>query len=320
MTINCRSLRSKEKQNFLKSIIEHEKPDIICGQESHLDKTIKSSEVFPDNYTIERNDRTLGGGGVFIATKDDLIVSEQPQLDTSCEIQWVKLELQGKSPLYIGSYYRAPDIDKDKISNLRESLNTLYSERHTTLPNVILTGDFNVPSIDWSKLSVNQNPQYGNEINNELVNILKDYSLNQTVLEKTRSENIPDLILTTYPGQLENTTTIPGMSDHSAVTTLINLRPQRAKKLPRKIYLYKKADNKMIEEELEQFTNTFFQENPMNRTPKENWMIIKENIFKIINKHIPMRTIKGKTDVPWITLKIKRMIKKRGRIYKSLRK
>ena len=47
LSINCRGLKSKRKQRDLRSVIEQENPDIICGNESHLDGDYHSSEIFP---------------------------------------------------------------------------------------------------------------------------------------------------------------------------------------------------------------------------------------------------------------------------------
>ncbi|WAR10776.1 hypothetical protein MAR_035852 [Mya arenaria] len=68
MNVNCRSIRDKTAE--FKVANSYIKPDIICGTESWLHgikpgKTspdaIKSSEIFPEEYTIYRNDRGSRG-------------------------------------------------------------------------------------------------------------------------------------------------------------------------------------------------------------------------------------------------------------------
>ena len=39
-----------------------------------------------------------------------------------------------------------------------------------------------------------------------------------------------------------------------------------------------------------------------------------------MDKHIPKKTVKGKVDIPWRTDKVKRLIKKKRRLYKKARK
>ena len=106
LQLNCRSLRSNTKISQLTSIISTEDPDVVCGCETHLDSSIPTSEIFPNNYQIFRKDRSLGGGGVFIAVKLDIIASEEPSYsETDCEIIWVKLHF------HTPPYTLAPSID-----------------------------------------------------------------------------------------------------------------------------------------------------------------------------------------------------------------
>jgi hypothetical protein len=52
-----------KKRIDLHNLIETHKPNIIIGTESHLDSTIASSEIFPDNFQNPyRKDRKLGEG------------------------------------------------------------------------------------------------------------------------------------------------------------------------------------------------------------------------------------------------------------------
>ena len=77
--------------------------DIICGTESWLKgiqpgkptrkDVIKSSEVFPENFKIYRNDRGTLSGGVFVGIHEDLISTENTSIITECEIEWSKVKL-----------------------------------------------------------------------------------------------------------------------------------------------------------------------------------------------------------------------------------
>ncbi|CAC5388161.1 JAG2 [Mytilus coruscus] len=73
----CRSLISDKKKVELQNLIETHKPDIILGTESHLDNTVASSEVFPEQFqNLYRKDRKLGEGGVFITVDNNYITTE----------------------------------------------------------------------------------------------------------------------------------------------------------------------------------------------------------------------------------------------------
>ena len=100
----------KSKVPDLHQVIHHVKPDIIVGTESLPTSDITNSEIFPkDRYTIYRKDRTgRKGGGVFLAISTDILSSEQPELDTDCEIIWAKVDIIGVKSIYIGAYYINP--------------------------------------------------------------------------------------------------------------------------------------------------------------------------------------------------------------------
>ena len=105
MTINCDGLKGKQRQNYLATIIDEEQPDIIMGQESKLDGTYTDAEVFPDGYLVKRKDRNKSGGGVFIAYRDSLVVSEVKGVGKDCELVVLKVEVWKSSPIYIASFW-----------------------------------------------------------------------------------------------------------------------------------------------------------------------------------------------------------------------
>ena len=116
----------------------------------------------------------------------------------------------------------------------------------SALPNVIITGDFNLPSIQWTENYVKANPQYGYELNDAFIEFVNDKNLSQVVSEPTRFDNTLDLFLTTSPSMVTSCTVKNGMSDHSCVVTDINLKPCRPKKTKRKVYLYKRETWKVL--------------------------------------------------------------------------
>ena len=57
-----------------------------------------------------------------------------------------------------------------------------------------------------------------------------------------------------------------------------------------------------------------------NRDVDENWCFFKNrllDILDIVNKNVPSKILKGKMDLPWLTPKIKRILRKRKREYKK---
>ena len=65
MLNNMRGFKSKE--TCIKRIIDEENPVLVALVETKLDEIKDTVEI--ENYTVKRNDRDEGGGGVLIAYK-----------------------------------------------------------------------------------------------------------------------------------------------------------------------------------------------------------------------------------------------------------
>ena len=157
MTVNCRNLY--EKQSEFKAVIDYVKPDIVCGTESWLREVnpgkpprpdhIKTSEVFPENYYVFRNDRSTLAGGVFTMVHKSLTAAEKPEFVTNCETEWIKVKLHKAKELFIGTFYVA-HCNMPDITELQKSLSKV-SENGKKACHMILTGDFNCPDVTWGK-------------------------------------------------------------------------------------------------------------------------------------------------------------------------
>ena len=186
LTINCRSLKSIDKQNAILELIETHQPDVICATETHLDPTISNSEILPPDFSenVYRKDRNNRGGGVLIATRKNIIASEERSLNTDCEIIWVQIQSENSTPLYISSFYRQPNPDLDVAREFQRSIFQLSNK--STLPNILLTGDFNLPDTSWERGVISPSPQYGNEVNALYLDTVNESNLTQCVNKPTR--------------------------------------------------------------------------------------------------------------------------------------
>ena len=82
-------------------------------------------------------------------------------MDSSSDAVWGKVEIKGTRPLFVASVYRHTDSDPTSM----EQFSSVVDKLNDTTPNAVITGDFNVPSVDWASLTVNNNPQYGHSVN-----------------------------------------------------------------------------------------------------------------------------------------------------------
>ena len=259
LSLNCCSLRSSEKRANLLALIEEHNPDIICGCESHLDRSYYSAEIFPNNYTVLRKDRIEGAGGVFLCINGSLSVFEEPELDVNAEIVWAKITLPKRNSIHLCSFYRPPDLSTDPILQLQSSLNNLIS-RSTEFPTIILMGDFNFPSIDWSDGSgqLKPCPTYGLELNNLFLDVINDIGFEQYVASPTRKDNILDLVFSTF-SIVSDLNIVPGMSDHEAIVFHLDIDNRiNYSKIEHKVALYHKANLENIKRDLLEFQTVFF--------------------------------------------------------------
>ena len=66
------------------------------------------------------------------------------ELQTNCEILWVKLQLKNCKTLFVGAFYRPPETDIEYLTQLDLSLQQIDHSK-----NIWLVGDFNLPDINW---------------------------------------------------------------------------------------------------------------------------------------------------------------------------
>ncbi|MEW8547660.1 MAG: reverse transcriptase family protein [Candidatus Thiodiazotropha sp.] len=258
----------------------------------------------------------MGAGGVLIAVKNTLVASPVSDLDTDCEVTWIRVELSNSKPLFIGSFYRTPSSDDPEVINkLHESVSKLTC-KDTALPNIILNGDFNTPDIIWENSSIRTNPNYSMSLNNSMLDFVSANFLTQMTNVPTRNDNILDLTLTTNPDLISDIEAHPGMSDHYAVTYKVNLTVKRQKKPDCYIFQYRKSDLEGVKQDLGAFLDRFFlSEDPLDRSVNDNWNLFKENLVNSMKKNIPQKKITSRWNLPWMTPEIKRLCRKKKRAW-----
>ena len=314
MIINCCSIQSKAKQSLFHSAIEEHKPDLILGTESHLSSDISTAEVFPSHYAVHRKDRNINGGGVFVAAKRDLIISDLVALDIDdLETSWNSIQLKGRKQLIIGSFYRPPKSRNETLAKLVETFDKIQNLYGNST--IVLGGDFNLPGVNWDTGQISPNPNYPVYLYHQFIDMCNDFNLTQVNTLPTRNNNILDLIITNTPDLIANVTTSPGISDHDLLTAELRARQVINKKAPRTVYMYGKGDMTKVCDEMEAFKETFLASSPSKRNVEENWCTFKAKLAEVMKAHIPQKTIRTRTSLPWISHEIKRKMKQRQRLY-----
>ncbi|CAG2190614.1 unnamed protein product [Mytilus edulis] len=272
-----------------------------------------SSEIFPTNYNVYRNDRGTLGGGVFVLVEKSITSVEQTSLITDGEIEWVKIKIKNNKDLLVGSFYM-PHRDQKHLNELQKSLEKARTNGNT---NVILTGDFNCPDIIWDTATA-LGPD--REIQQGLVDIAETYNLTQIHTIPTREGNLLDLVFVTNPTLVKSSNNVPGISDHDIIITDLETKVHHQKSLPRKCYIYKKAKWDQITTDLKHTLEEVKEKHHQGAEVHQLWDTFKSQLQKTMNTNIPNKEIRSRNNIPWIKHKQRKMLKKKQRLYKQARK
>jgi len=182
-----------------------------------------------------------------------------------------------------------------------------------------ITGDFNLPNIDWNLNSITSNT-YPLDICNMLIDVLSIAGFSQLVTTPTRGHNILDLFATNRPSLIKHLNVISGVSDHEIIKVESSLSAVIVQHKPRKVYLWNRANFTNINESMSTFSNSFVQRHNIDTPIQELWNIFKAQCENTLNS-IPTKSLSRShsTKRPWITSAIKRLSNKKKRLYTKAR-
>ena len=246
-SINVNGIRSKKLE--LLAYLDFHQPQIVAIQETKIDSSISTSELFPETcpYNVYRKDRNSKGGGVMLLIHKDISHMPITELENDSESVWVKV-LTNKTSHFVASWYQPPGRN---LAELTSEINLLRSQlqkikcmhKGNKPPSVHVLGDFNFGDIVWpDRLNKSGSPLSPSE-GEILIEIMNDYGLEQLVHFPTRERNTLDLIITSLPGQFVDIHSPDRLSDHAIVSgTLKVVIPPPIKKPKRKVYRFQKGD------------------------------------------------------------------------------
>ena len=79
--------------------------------------------------------------------RDNLTVVCRSNLESDCELLWLEL-FSGNGLVLFGTFYCSPSSDVSALNSLNLSLLSTQSKYP-----IVLCGDFNIPSVNWSTIS-----------------------------------------------------------------------------------------------------------------------------------------------------------------------
>lgn len=188
--------------------------DIICLTETNLNLSVYDSEVFDSRYNVFRRDRhstsskKKDGGGIVVAIKKSLNAIRRHNWDSVFEDLWLSILPDNSSMkaihlcvCYLPSYLT--------VSEMGQFYNSLY-DVHLKMEEgdeLICVGDFNTPSIDWTKdpTSLILHPSSAQDTRARLlINISEQCSLNQFNSITNKTDGNLDLVFSSMHNIIVN--------------------------------------------------------------------------------------------------------------------
>ena len=222
----------------------------------------------------------------FFAYKSNLIAIGVSIIDNSADFVFAKVQITGSPDLYIGWFYQ--HYNSDCISLCALFNNITYVTKGKKFPNLIIAGDFNLPSTDWEWSAMNTPSRYGAEIKQLGLEIMDDLFLNQLVTKPTRGNTILDLLFSSRPALVQNINVCPGINDHSDIMAEILLKATTTKQPARKVFMCAQADPSELKKELSSLRDNFLSTST-SRDVNSNWDYFADGLFKIIKKLVQSR-------------------------------
>ena len=161
------------------------------------------------------------------------------------------------------------------------------------------------------------------QVQSQLLEIVQDHCLSQVVSIHTLEDKTLDLLLTTPPPSPVNRVKgMPpiGKADHDIVYIEYDIKAERIQQAPRKIYLYVRADMDGLRDHLARFNDSFLSSDHSHSSVNDMWVSFKSEVIAAIERFIPSKMTNTKYSLPWIDSSIKRLIRKRDKLYFRARK
>ena len=234
---------------------------------------------------------------------------------------WVKV-FANKTCHFVASWYRPPGSTSEEFQLYREQLDYIRTHHQgKKLPSVRVLGDFNFKDIDGPDRLSKSGSKLSHSEGQILIDIMNGHGLEQMVHFPTREKNTLDLIHTTLPGQFQDVHSPEKLSDHDIVSGTLNIFGFPITKSRRKVYLYQIGDYKSMRKDTLEFAKEkYFNGHSDTRSVQDNFDLLISFIRDSADKHIPSKTSRSASLIPWITPEIRRMIRRKNKTHAKAKK
>ena len=290
---------------MLAELAEENNAGIVVLTESHLKEDIRDAEIKIDEFEIFRTDReAYKNGGVIIYVKSKLNLGAKCLLSISHnKIELMIIKFTGIDTILI-AIYRPPDATLSSFLYVSAHIREVLEEYSGLEQNIILTGDLNMPIINWENGLITGGTLESQCQARELIDLSNEYFLEQYVSSPTRVNNILDLFFSNNEEILLNIEVLPPtiLSDHQLIIAktafveeLSDLEFNEAENLGSLNFLDNKIDWQSIEYA---FDDIKWSEIFNNQTVQEMYDLLLDHMLIICRKYVPKKNARRKRLIP----------------------
>ncbi|MCG8113232.1 MAG: reverse transcriptase domain-containing protein, partial [Candidatus Thiodiazotropha taylori] len=287
--------------------------DILIFTESWLKPDIPDTTVYIENFSEPfRNDRRDRlGGGVLAYVRETITCKRRYDLEINgLEAIWLELLVKSKK-LLIAGIYRPPNSNFAYMDLIKESVDRAYN---TNIVDIFILGDFNY------NMALNRE--------NKITELMYEFNLSQLITDSTHftehSSSTIDLILARNTANiLQSRVADPFIPDqiryHCPIVVFLKFIRPSTKSFKRKIWNYKLADYDTYRTLLSE--SNLIENLQTDNDIDSNVKLVSSAILTSAESAIPNKIITVKaSDLPWVTCRIKHLIRKRKRTFRQYRK
>ena len=296
---NARSLF--RKLNDIAALAAEDKPDIFLICETWLNEsTINASLSIPNYEICLREDRKdtgngIGGGLIVYSRVGTKTLPYDKYIDSNFNQQCAFSVMTDKEKLNLVFIYRPPSSD---LANLDE-LCKIVMEADI---NMLIIGDFNLPSINWRSGTADPKGR-------RLLEAAEEANMVQLVHFPTHNKgNTLDLVLSNCPDKIfsiQNEGNL-GNSDHCILS--IELTVQRPKLIKKRTKNWSKADSEGIRNYLGEID---WHQLLQCECIEENWHKFCQTLGDAVNKFVPTSSQKSDDKPKWLNREIIKLVRRK---------
>ena len=307
--MNINSLPNKIDE--LSLLLGNDPFDIVAVSETHCDSTIPDTDLYIDNFTVIRKDRSRHGGGVALYIRNSINFSQINYNVNEIEVIWIKVKQKRVDPLILGVIYRPPNSSNDYFETLTDMLHCISENEGE----IIMVGDFNCDLL----------PDNLNSQSRSLLSVMDTNLLHQLIDVPTRvspnSKSLIDHVYSSNPEEHQMTGVFEThISDHYLTFTVFGTT---------------KVETKHFDNVIEyRCYRNFSQENFTNMLQNSPFLDIVDDsdvnnalnrwydlYMAAVNKHAPLKKKRLRSKLcPWVTGDLIDTMKKRDWYYKMTKK